>query len=259
MHRISASAAGLAAALVVASAFADDTPAPPPPQGWNGKGQVGYVMSRGNTDSDSANAKLDLADLDGDWKHSLHLEGLYSTNAGVVAAERWAALFQSDFQITPRSFGFGALRYQDDEFSGFQYQASITTGVGYHVIATTSDALTAQVGVGYRRLRPELIAKNDAGEVTSRITESSTGNAVGTAGLDYAHTFNASTKLSEKLAVESGPGNTSLEDDLALAVNMTKALALSVGYTFKENTQPPVGLKKVDTLLTLNLVYAFNQ
>ena len=88
---------------------------------------------------------------------------------------------------------------------------------------------------------------------------SSTGNAVGTAGLDYAHVFNASTKLSEKLAVESGPGNTSLENDLAVAVSMSKALALSVGYTFKENTQPPVGLKKVDTLVTLNLVYAFNQ
>ena len=59
--------------------------------------------------------------------------------------------------------------------------------------------------------------------------------------------------------VEAGPSNTQLEDDLALVVNMSKTLALSVGYTFIENTQPPAGLKKVDTLTTLNLVYSFNQ
>ena len=79
-------------------------PAPPPPtQGWSGKGEVGYVMSRGNTDTDSANAKIDLADLIGDWKHSIHLEGLYGRSNEVTAAERWAALLQTDLKFTPRS------------------------------------------------------------------------------------------------------------------------------------------------------------
>jgi putative salt-induced outer membrane protein len=251
--------AGLAASLAVSLGRADDTPAPPPPQGWNGKGEVGYVMARGNTDSDTANAKIDMANVEGDWKHTLHLEGLYATSAGITSAERWAALFQSNYQISPRAFAFGALRYQDDEFSGFQYQASVTTGVGYHLITTVSDQLTGQVGVGYRHLRPELIVKDPDGEVTQRIPENSSGNAVGTGEVDYAHVFNASTKVTEKLTVESGPGNTSLEDDVALVVNMSKTLALSAGYAFKENTEPPVGLKKVDTLVTLNLVYAFNQ
>ena len=259
MHRKWGPAAGLVASLAVSLAWADDTPAPPTPQGWNGKGEIGYVMARGNTDSDTGNAKIDLADVAGDWKDSLHLEGLYASSAGITSAERWAALFQSNYQISPRAFGFGALRYQDDEFSGFQYQASVTTGVGYHFITTVSDLLTGQVGVGYRHLRPELIIKDPDGEVTQRIPENSSGNAVGTAEVDYAHVFNASTKLTEKLAVESGPGNTSLEDDVALVVNMSKTLALSVGYAFKENTEPPVGLKKVDTLLTLNLVYSFHQ
>ena len=61
-----------------------------------------------------------------------------------------------------------------------------------------------------------------------------------------------------KMLIESGAGNTSLEDDLALVVNMSKKLALSAGFTYQENTQPPAGLKKVNTLVTLNLVYAFN-
>jgi putative salt-induced outer membrane protein len=143
--------------------------------------------------------------------------------------------------------------------SASQYQASATFGVGYHILDTKSDQLTGQLGVGYRRLRPELIIKDADGAVIERIPEEASGSAVGTAGLDYAHIFNASTKLTDKVQVEAGPANTQLENDLALVVNMSKTLALSAGYTFIENTQPPAGLKKVDTLTTLNLVYSFNQ
>jgi putative salt-induced outer membrane protein YdiY len=56
-----------------------------------------------------------------------------------------------------------------------------------------------------------------------------------------------------------GSGNTSLENDLALVVSISNKLALSAGFTFQKNTQPPAGLKKINTLTTLNLVYAFNQ
>ena len=246
--------------VVAASAvFADDAPPPPASQGWSGKGELGYVMSRGNSDTDSANAKIDLTDAVGDWKHSLHLEGLYGRSNQVTAAQRWAVIVQSDLKITPRAFGFVALHYLKDDFSGFQYQASATTGIGYKFIDTASDTLTAQAGGGFRRLRPELLTLDATGAVIARTPGKSSGNAIATAGFDVAHRFNASTKLTDKFLVESGAGNTSLEDDLALVVNMSKKLALSAGFTFQENTEPPAGLKKVNTLITLNLVYAFNQ
>jgi len=263
MIRLSVPTAVLSLIAAGAAALADDAPprAPPPApaQGWSGKGEVGYVMSRGNTNTDSANAKIDAADVIGDWKHSLHLEGLYGRSNEVTAAERWAALLQSDLKITPRAFGFVALHFLQDEFSGFQYQASATTGVGYKFLDTATDKLTAQIGAGYRRLRPELLTMDATGAVIARTPGQSSGNAIGTAGFDYAHLFNASTKITDKMLLESGAGNTSLENDLALVVSMSKKLALSAGFTYQENTEPPVGLKKVNTLITLNLVYAFNQ
>jgi putative salt-induced outer membrane protein len=250
-------AAALAFLAVASTVSADDAPPPPPAQGWSGKGEIGYVMSRGNTDTDLANAKVDLADVVGDWKHSMHLEALYGRSAEITSAERWAALLQSDFQFTPRAFCFGALHFMEDEFSGFQYQASATTGIGYKFLDTPANKLTAQIGVGYRRLRPELLTMNADGAVIARTPGDTTGTTIGTAGFDFAHRFNAITKLSDKFLLESGSGNTSLENDLALVVSMSKTLALSVGFTFLENTQPPAALKKVNTLTTLNLVYAF--
>jgi putative salt-induced outer membrane protein YdiY len=38
---------------------------------------------------------------------------------------------------------------------------------------------------------------------------------------------------------------------------MSTKLALSLGYNLQEHTRPPPGLKKVDILATVNLVYAF--
>ncbi len=248
------------AGLLAASAVrADDAPPPPQPQGWAGKGQAGYVMSRGTTDTDTANAKLDLSDtIDDTWKHTFHLEGLYGRNADVTAAERWAAALQSNYQYTPKAYVFGALHYLDDYFSGFQYQGDVSVGLGYKFLNNSHDKLSAQIGVGYRRLRPEVLVTNADGAVIARNPLQSEGSTIGTAGFIYEHDFNASTKLTDAYTIDAGAGNTEMENDLALVVSMSKKLALSVGYTFQENSSPPAGLPKVTTLTTLNLVYAFN-
>jgi len=135
----------------------------------------------------------------------------------------------------------------------------VTTGLGYKLLDTVSDKFTPQIGVGYRRLRPEVLTMDADGAVIARTPGESSGNLIGTAGFDFLHVFNASTKISDKFLLETGSDNTSLENDLALVVSMSKKLALSAGFTFQDNTSPPIGLKKINTLTTLNLVYSFNQ
>jgi putative salt-induced outer membrane protein len=244
-------ALGVAASITV---FADDLP-----QGWSGKGQAGYVMSRGNSDTDAANAKLDVFLLTPAWKHQLTLEGLYGKSGQVTSAERWDLRLQSDYTITTKLFAFGALAYQDDRFSGFQYQASASGGLGYKFFDTDRTKLAVQAGVGYRVLRPETLVAdpNGSGAIIDRIPLDSEAEAVGTAGVDFMHQFNASTKLTDKMIVESGSSNTSIKNDLVLEVKMSKKLALAAGYGVLHNTDPAGGVKRTDTITTLNLVYAF--
>ena len=133
-------------------ALADD---PPPPQDvWTGKGQAGYVSSQGNSDAKSANAAIDAAFLDGPWKHAFHLGGLYGESAGIVSAERWDTGWQSNYDLTPQLYTFGGLRYERDMFSGFQYQESLTAGLGYKIFDTNTTKLDIQAGAGFKRLRP---------------------------------------------------------------------------------------------------------
>ena len=83
------------------------------------------------------------------------------------------------------------------------------------------------------------------------------GDAIATAGLDFSHAFTKTTTFSNKFLMEAGSSNTLLHDDIALAVKMSDKLALSVGYGITDNTNPPGTLKKLDTVATVNLVFAF--
>jgi putative salt-induced outer membrane protein len=238
-------------------ALADDAPAPPPPQDeWTGKGQAGYTSSSGNSQGKSANAALDAAYYDGAWKHALHLGGLYGQSGGVVSAERWDAGWQSNYDLTSQLYTFGGLRFQHDLFSGFLYQESLTGGLGYKVFDTAETKLDVQLGAGYKRLRPELIDKVD-GAVVGRTPEGVQSGAIGTLGVNYAQALSSTTTLTDKLLVEAGSLDTLVTNNLAVAVKISTKLALSVGYTVQDNTKPPAGLKRIDTLETVNLVYAF--
>ena len=54
-----------------------------------------------------------------------------------------------------------------------------------------------------------------------------------------------------------GSSDTLVTNALAVAVKVSTKLALSVGYALQDNTKPPAGLKRVDSLETVNLVYSF--
>jgi putative salt-induced outer membrane protein len=252
-------AATVLAALSSAIVFAEDNPAPPPPQHqWIGKGQFGFLESKGNSDAQSINGSIDLSRYDDGFKNAVYVGGLYGKSAGIVSAERLEARGQTDYAITSHAFAFGGLRYEHDLFDGFQYQASLTTGFGYKFIDSVDDRLAAQIGAGYRRLRPETIVKDPAtGAVVSRVPEEASGEAIATAGIDYLHKFTPTTTLTNKFLVEHGSTNTLTHDEIALAVKMSTRLALSVGYAVTDNSSPPAPLKKVDTVTTVNLVFSF--
>jgi putative salt-induced outer membrane protein len=243
------------AALPMTCVWADD---PPPPNGvWTGKGQAGFVGSQGNTDAESINAAIDMALVDNQWKHALHFGALYGESSGITAAERWDALWQTNYSLTSDLYTFGALRYEHDDFSGFEYQGSATAGLGYKILNTDATKLSGQVGVGYRKSQPEELTKDAEGAVISRTLEPSTSDAILTAGLDFSQVITSTTNLTNKFLMETGSSDTLYTDALALTIKMSGKLALSVGYSVQDNTNPPAGLKKLDTVETVNLVYSF--
>lgn len=211
---------------------------------WSGKGEAGIVFARGNSETDTANIKLDMARELDRWKHGFGIAVLRASNNSITNAERYGAAWQSDFKINDRDFWFGNLGYEQDEFSGFEYQASATTGYGRKFIDTDSTKLVGQLGAGYRRLQ-------------NAVTGATSGDPVLRGDLAFERVLTETTRIIDKLSIVAGDSNTLATNELALQVKMSDAFALSFGVGVRMNTDPPAGAKKTDTLTTINLVYGF--
>jgi putative salt-induced outer membrane protein len=222
---------------------------------WTGKAELGVMVSDGNSEATSANTKFDLAHESEKWKHTLYVGALYGKNATFVTAERYEARYQADYKITDRLSWFAAIRGEEDSFSGFVYQATVSTGAAYKFIDSPTTKLAASLGAGYRTLKEEVLIKTDAGEVIDRIEGESQSDPVITLGSTFEHNFNETTKMSNKLLAESGSDNTAVQDDISLQVSMTDTLALAVGFGVRYNTDPPPLSESTDLLTTINLVY----
>jgi putative salt-induced outer membrane protein len=247
---------GLIAATAVAGvAAADSAPVGPGDSTWAIRSVVGFSKTGGNTDNGSGNLLFHAAHVMGDWKLLFGVDGLYGSTKGETTAQAWNAYLQANYYITPRVYWYVGGRYNDDRFSGFAYQAAVKTGAGYKFVDTDATKLTAQVGAGYRRLRPEILVKDDIGAVISRTEQPEESDAIADAGVGYEHSFNQYTKLIAGATVQSGEKNTLTNVNVMLQVKMTDRLALSAGYKLIDNSTPPPGTGRRDTLTTLGLVW----
>jgi len=222
---------------------------------WTGKAELGLLYSDGNSKAKSGNAKFDATKESTKWRNNFYAAALYGENGEFVNAERYEARYQVDYKITDRFSWFVGLRGEEDRFSGFAYQATISTGATYKFVDSASTRLDASLGAGYRQLQPQLLIKTDAGQVLERIKGDEENDPVATLGSNFEHSFNKSTKITNKFLSELGSENTSVADDLALQVNMNEVLALAVGIGVRYNTDPPPLAEGTDTLFTVNLVY----
>lgn len=233
--------AGVALALVALSAQAE----------WKGKGEAGLVYASGNTDASTLNLKLSMSTVVDQWKHTLEMAALRAKTSGITSADRYMVGWQSDYTINPRTFWFNGLRYEHDALSGFNYQATASTGLGYKFYDTDKMKLSGQVGVGYRRISTNSVY------LPSYVPSKTSGDAVLVGGFDYLNVLSDTTKLVDKFHFEAGSKDVLLSNFIGVEVKMSSALALSVGLDLRDNTKPPAGKKKIDTISTVNLVYAF--
>ena len=74
---------------------------------WKGKGELGASIASGNSESESANAALEVKNTHDKWTHTLGLAGNYGSDGSTTNAERWEVRGQSDYTFTDRAYWFG--------------------------------------------------------------------------------------------------------------------------------------------------------
>jgi putative salt-induced outer membrane protein len=233
---------------------------------WAAQGQLGLIMTSGNTTTKSGNASFEVAHRMGRWTLSSGLRALYASTGHYSTQQDTSAHLQADLELSPRTFWFSSARWDRNLFSGFSYQASIASGAGFKFVQSHSTLLAAELGAGYRIVKPEALTIGPFGNVESRthVPGSMQRNAVLQAGVNYSHSITHLTKIVNTLLVQYGSNDTTTTDNLSVQVKIDASLALAVGAQLINNTNPPAAVivnpaegtvRHTSTVFTVNLVY----
>lgn len=212
---------------------------------WKGNVELGYVKTTGNTETESLNTKA-MAETDRElWRHKLNFEALKSSDQNTTTAERYMVSGQSDYKLKgEKNFLFVYVSYEDDRFSGYEYQMTESVGYGRRVLDKNNMTLDLEIGPGARQSKVEATGDTE-NEMLVR------------GAAKYTWKITNHSKLTEDLTVEVGEDVTITKSVTGLSAKINSSLATKLTYTIKDTSKVPAGVEKTDTELAVTLVYGF--
>lgn len=237
---------------------ADEDKAP-----WKSSAELGYVSTSGNTNTETIKSTFYISYEVEKWLHKGHAEVLSSksettdtstmpaTTKDERTAAKWLVSGQSDYKFNDFDYFFGLLSYEDDRFSGFQYQAKLGFGYGRRVLHTENHELKLEIGPGYRifKLEPTVPL---AATINDRQDE-----ILLRANAGYVWSISETAKFTEDLTGEFGEDQDELKSVTALTANINRILAMKISYTVKRLDNVPVGTENTDKETAVTLVFTF--
>lgn len=215
---------------------------------WSGNAELGFIQTSGNSDTQSFNGKFNIVRDLQPLKTAFKLEALTSEESGESSKEKYLSEFKLDYSLGEFDYFTSLLAYEDDRFSGYQYQSTLSLGYGYRVWNEEQGKLDLEVGPGYRRNALEI--RNDQGD---KIEE----EAVGRLGLNFEIKIGEGAKFTEVITIEGGNSSTVYKSDMGLQSTLIGALAMKINYQIKHTDEVPEGTENTDSLVGVTLVYSF--
>jgi putative salt-induced outer membrane protein len=253
-----------------------DTPAGAA-SGWSGSGEFGLANATGNTKSLNVDAKFRLGYEDDTWKDTFFLDAnraksnvkvpvfvngveTGTANSYETTANHFDVGGSVGYKFNPRAYLIGAARYDHDDFAPNRWQEVASIGFGYILLKDIRNELSVEAGPGYKRYQPQTYTVVDVTvtpPLVSTVVPPREDEAIGRALINYKLALTDNTSLQETFLAEVGSQNKYYQNDIGLAVAMTKTLALKVAYQNRYNSDIVPGTKHMDSLLSTNLVYNF--
>ena len=216
---------------------------------WKGDVQIGYVMSSGNTESTNLNGKFNIETTADEWRHLLSAIAFSSSSNKQTTAERYKLHYQAERKFTDKSYFFGNVSYEDDRFSGYDYRSTLSAGYGLRLYDENKMTLDTEYGAGYRQsqLTMDPVTGNSISESEAMLTFAA----------KYLWQIEEDRSLMSNLTVEAGEETTITNFELGFVTMIAGDLSLKASYSARHTNVVPAGKEKLDTITSLNLLYAF--
>ena len=216
---------------------------------------LGASFSSGNSKSSNVTLIGDAVRATEQDKTTLYGTALRASSDGNTTGEQIRLGGRYDYNLSPLLFGFGGLDFERNKFSNLKLRGQLTGGLGYHVIKTPNTTWDLLGGVAYSSDK----------FFTSMVIDGAKRSSYGYASLFIAeestHKLSDSTSAKQRFALYpnlKNSGEFRATFDAGLAVAMSKALNLNVGFGLTHNSEPGVGRKATDSLLTTGISVKFD-
>jgi putative salt-induced outer membrane protein YdiY len=215
---------------------------------WSGNTELGFIQTTGNSDTQSFNGKFNIVRDLQPLKTAFKFDALTSEEDGNASKEKYLSEFKLDYSLGKFDYFTSLLSYEDDRFSGYEYQSTLSLGYGYRAWNDEQGELDLEVGPGYRRNALEI--RNEHGE---KVEE----EAVGRLALNLKVKISENAKFVEVFTIEAGESSTVYKSDMGLQSTLIGALAMKINYQVKHTDKVPEGTENTDSTIGVTLVYSF--
>ncbi|MDG1731775.1 MAG: DUF481 domain-containing protein [Thalassotalea sp.] len=243
----------IALALASTSVFAEE--AVEEEKIWSGDIEFGYTNLSGNTEETTTVGKFLIKRESAPWKWQTFFEGLASEKEDERTAEKYGMFSRLEYNWTEKNYVFGRVSYEEDKFSGYEYQYTVTSGVGRNIYDLETLNWDVEAGLGFRSAESEDVIDEITGVLIS-LGETEEEPIVRLSTI-FTWEFAENAKFLQLLGSELGDENTISYSRTALEVKVIGELALKVSYIVKYTEEVPIETEHADTETHVTLSYSF--
>ena len=233
-------------------------------EGWNGGVNVGFALTRGNSETKNLNIAFAATRKGFHDKLSLYTNSVYATNDLPTASPHTTANAigggaRYDRDFAPRMFGFVNGDFYHDSLQNLDLRSLFGGGLGLHAIKSDATTLDLLAGVNYTHesYSSFVLPPIPPGTTVPAITHSLAGLTLGD---DFMHKLGKSTVFTQNLYFypdlsQTGEYRGTFNLGLITKINKWLGWQNSFGDIYVSN--PPTGKKKNDLLLSTGLNFSF--
>ena len=234
-------------------------------RGWNGGVNLGFSLARGNSETSNLALAINAIHPTLNDKTTIYLSSIDTKNdlaTPSTVANLVTAGLRYDHNLNPRTFAFVGADFMSNALQDLDLRGAYGGGLGYHAIQSDSTTLDFLAGLNYTH------ETYSNGPLVTPVTVPPVYTSYGvthrflalTLGEELTHKAGKTTVITEKLYFYpdmSDTGQYRGEFGLGTATKISKWLGWQNQFSDIYVSNPPLGTKKNDLILTTGLNFSF--
>jgi putative salt-induced outer membrane protein len=221
-------------------------------ENWEGGVNVGFALTRGNSQTKNLALAFTADRKTLNDKLSVYANSVYATNDAPGAVPNTTANsitggIRYDHDLTPRLFGFAGADFQTDDLQNLDLRSILGGGIGFHAIKRELMTLDLLAGLNYTHESYSTFSRNFP---------------AATLGEEFTHKLRATTLLVQKLYFYpdlSDAGQYRATFDFGTVTKISKWLGWQNSFGDIYVTNPPAGKRQNDIIFTTGLNVSFTR